>query len=219
MSQSSPRSESTNQTGAPIQPVNPNEANSSSNSNSYEYENNLTQEEINKLNEQRKQKQDYLKSEILKNGYKPEQFSEYISNLKENGQNIDNWQLNELKMVVMAFKSNPENSKRVDYLKSDDDLFEDLDLTKFEIFKEKETRKREVSLDDLGTKIEKGDLLGGFAEEVVEEEEFYDDDDIDLEMEMAKEMAERSFSPMIRTEFFGLLFRREDGLQSWSCDA
>ena len=54
------------------------------------------------------QKQNYLVNEIMNQNYDPEKFSDYISNLKENGTDLNNWALDELKQVVSSF-INQEN--------------------------------------------------------------------------------------------------------------
>ena len=50
------------------------------------------------------QKQNYLINEIMNQNYDPEKFSYYISNLKENGTDLNNWTLEELKEIVISFK-------------------------------------------------------------------------------------------------------------------
>lgn len=45
----------------------------------------LTEEEYQQKVEDRKKKQIFLKTEIISNGYKPEEFTDYIANLKEDG--------------------------------------------------------------------------------------------------------------------------------------
>ena len=46
------------------------------------------------------EKQNYLVQEIMEKNYDTEKFSDYISNLKENGTDLNNWTLDELKKVV-----------------------------------------------------------------------------------------------------------------------
>ena len=58
------------------------------------------------------EKQQFLKGEILNQGYNAEKFSEYISNLKENGTDLNNWTLEELQNIVVSFK-NQENSGEI----------------------------------------------------------------------------------------------------------
>ena len=108
------------------------------------------------LEEELKEKQEYLKAEILDKGYDAEKFSDYLSSLKANGTNINNWSFEELKNVVYSFVNqekgldNTENiQKEVENVKSSfillqsdksnnenpyDNIFED----KEETFKEEE---------------------------------------------------------------------------------
>ena len=50
-------------------------------------------------------KQNYLVKEIMDQNYSPEKFSDYISNLKENGTDLNNWTIEELEEVVTSFKN------------------------------------------------------------------------------------------------------------------
>lgn len=74
-------------------------------------------EEISKEIEQ---KQSYLVNEIMNQNYNPEKFSEYISNLKENGTDLNNWTFEELKNVVISFK----NQEKLGELNDDEDNIE-----------------------------------------------------------------------------------------------
>jgi hypothetical protein len=58
------------------------------------------------------EKQKYLVEEIINKNYDTEKFSEYISNLKENGTDLNNWTFDELKDVVSSFK-NQVNSNQL----------------------------------------------------------------------------------------------------------
>ena len=58
------------------------------------------------------EKQNYLIQEIKDKNYDTEKFSEYIDNLKENGTDLNNWTLDELKKVVSTFK-NKVNSNQL----------------------------------------------------------------------------------------------------------
>ena len=55
------------------------------------------------------EKQKYLVNEIMNQNYDPQRFSDYISNFKENGTDLNNWTFAELKEIVASFK-NIENS-------------------------------------------------------------------------------------------------------------
>jgi hypothetical protein len=51
------------------------------------------------------EKQKYLVNEIMNQNYDPQRFSDYISNFKENGTDLNNWTFAELKEIVASFKS------------------------------------------------------------------------------------------------------------------
>ena len=63
-------------------------------------------------NSEIEEKQNYLIQEIKDKNYDTEKFSEYIDNLKENGTDLNNWTLDELKKVVSTFK-NKVNSNQL----------------------------------------------------------------------------------------------------------
>ena len=58
--------------------------------------------------EELEEKQKYLREEIQEKGYNTETFSDYMAQLKENGTDLNNWTLDELKQVVSSF-INQEN--------------------------------------------------------------------------------------------------------------
>ena len=45
---------------------------------------------------EKEEKQNYLIKEIMDKNYDTEKFTDYISKLKENGDNVDNWTFDEL---------------------------------------------------------------------------------------------------------------------------
>ena len=55
--------------------------------------------------EEIQEKQNYLINEIMNQNYDTEKFSEYMSSLKENGTDLNNWSFEELKNVVTSFKN------------------------------------------------------------------------------------------------------------------
>ena len=57
------------------------------------------------------EKQNYLRNEIMNQNYDTEKFSDYISNLKENGVDLNNWTLEELKAVVTSFKNQEKSGE------------------------------------------------------------------------------------------------------------
>lgn len=50
-----------------------------------------------------REKQTYLRTEVLEKGYDPEKFSEFLFSKKEGGEDINRWHINELKDLVRAF--------------------------------------------------------------------------------------------------------------------
>ena len=55
--------------------------------------------------DQTREKQVYLKTEILLKGYDPNSFAEYLSTKREDGDDIETWTLDELKTIVLEFQS------------------------------------------------------------------------------------------------------------------
>ena len=56
-------------------------------------------------------KQNFLRTEIIDQGYNPEEFSDYLSSEKgENGLNLDNWSFTQLQEIVRNFKLQYSNS-------------------------------------------------------------------------------------------------------------
>ena len=62
--------------------------------------------ENNENQENMEQKQQYLRDEILNKNYDIEEFSEFMSQYKENGLDLMNWTFDELKDAVKRFKNN-----------------------------------------------------------------------------------------------------------------
>ena len=55
-------------------------------------------------------KQELLKSEIIAKNYDGQKFLEYCINLKENGDDMNNWTYDELKSVVLNFIASTDHS-------------------------------------------------------------------------------------------------------------
>eukprot|EP00347_Sterkiella_histriomuscorum_P004439 403360453 len=55
------------------------------------------------LEEDKEEKQAYIDKEILEKGYEPQEFFFYLRNFKNDGQNLDNWSLDELKEAIQEF--------------------------------------------------------------------------------------------------------------------
>lgn len=53
----------------------------------------------------RQQKQTFLTDEIANKGFNPVEFAQFIETKRENGTDIDNWTLQELRDVVYEFQS------------------------------------------------------------------------------------------------------------------
>ena len=66
--------------------------------------------------EELEEKQKYLREEIQEKGYNTETFSDYMAQLKENGTDLNNWTLDELKQVVSSF-INQENLNESNIMK------------------------------------------------------------------------------------------------------
>ena len=62
------------------------------------------------------QKQQYLREEILDKSYDPEEFSDFMSKYKENGLDLNNWELIELQEAVRTFKNkvNEDEGKKIE---------------------------------------------------------------------------------------------------------
>lgn len=72
-------------------------------------------------------KQDYLREEIIKKKYDPAKFIEYLSSQRENGDDIDAWNLEELIERVKDFKKEFEPTETVNDVEDDPLLEEDLE--------------------------------------------------------------------------------------------
>ena len=61
--------------------------------------------------DQREQKQNYLRTEVMEQGEDVSQFIAFISSKRPNGENIDNWDLQELKDIVDEYKKYGKQGK------------------------------------------------------------------------------------------------------------
>ena len=66
----------------------------------------MSEEEIKKAITE---KQQYLREEIMNKNYDIDEFSEFMSQYKDNGLNLTNWSLDELKEAVQKFKNKNKN--------------------------------------------------------------------------------------------------------------
>ena len=69
-------------------------------------------------------KQTFLRKEIIDKGYDPEHFAEYLSKMKKEGKNIENWLITELEKMVINYKSEPI----IFFKKKVNDHFNDLEI-------------------------------------------------------------------------------------------
>lgn len=58
------------------------------------------------------EKQNYLRTEIKNKDYNVENFSEFMRNVKENWDDLNNWSFEELQKVVEDFKKQEDNNKK-----------------------------------------------------------------------------------------------------------
>jgi hypothetical protein len=65
---------------------------------------------------ERRNKQEYLIKNIIEAQYDPEAFSDFLSKEKENGQDIDNWNIEELETMVALFRRLFPNSNTAEQL-------------------------------------------------------------------------------------------------------
>lgn len=81
----------------------------------------LTNCEIN----ERKKKQNYLIKNIIEEGYDPEAFTEFLHKERDEGENIDNWTIEELETMVVLFKRSENETNEKEKLNTQ---LEDLEL-------------------------------------------------------------------------------------------
>lgn len=75
---------------------------------------------------ERKKKQNYLIKNIIEKGYDPDEFTEFLHSKRTDGENIDNWSLEELETMVLQFKketAKSDNSEKLNF------KLEELELT------------------------------------------------------------------------------------------
>jgi hypothetical protein len=103
-----------------------------------------------------KQKQIFLKKEILEKGYDSQKFTEFLSAKKQNGQDIDNWTMDELKIETSAFiKQSPKPDKLAAPVKPHDlDLSGDDQSLNTADSSKNRTRKESMSKAPVVSKIE-----------------------------------------------------------------
>ena len=55
-------------------------------------------------NEDRKEKQNYLRKEIIEGSYDADKFAQFLDSKRKNGSDVDNWKFNDLETIVELFK-------------------------------------------------------------------------------------------------------------------
>ena len=67
-------------------------------------------------------KQQYLRSEIIDQGYDPNEFSAFMANIRgEDGLNLDNWSFSDLQTVVNQFRAQYSNNQQQDTANQNED--------------------------------------------------------------------------------------------------
>ena len=98
-------------------------------------------------------KQELLKEEIIANNYDGQKFLEYCINLKENGDDMNNWTYEELKLVVENFKADSnlkeeklkeQNNKEINQKKKEENKKEEIEKEKKEDEKKKKKLKMKI---------------------------------------------------------------------------
>ena len=78
----------------------------------------------------RTQKQSYLRTHVLEQGFSAEEFAEFLASEKEEGANVDNWSIHEIETLVDLFKrSHDKPGQFSKYKLQDIDLDVPLSLT------------------------------------------------------------------------------------------
>ena len=71
------------------------------------------------MEDEQEQKQLFLRKEILEQNYDPQNFINFLISKKgETAADINNWNLEELKKVVIEFKSSYKNSNKIPEIKN-----------------------------------------------------------------------------------------------------
>ena len=98
-------------------------------------------------------KQELLKEEIIANNYDGQKFLEYCINLKENGDDMNNWTYEELKLVVENFKADSnlkqeklkeQNNKEINQKKKEENKNEEIETEKIDDVDIKKTENENI---------------------------------------------------------------------------
>ena len=108
------------------------------------------------------EKQSFLRKEIIDKGYDPNEFSIYLSQLKEGDLDLENWSLSELTEVVNQYKSNyKENEEKREKNENQNEV----NLNNEIFIKENEEKKNNEEINNLNqnnNKEERKDLYSDF---------------------------------------------------------
>ena len=130
--------------------------------------------------EEIQEKQNYLVQEIMNQNYDTEKFSEYMSSLKENGTDLNNWTFEELKNVVTSFK----NQDKLGELNDENNLEKEVENVKNSFILQLSKNENDINDNEFGNlenvmsdlnkdeKNNKNKIFGEF--EIIDESEFHD---------------------------------------------
>ena len=130
--------------------------------------------------EEIQEKQNYLVQEIMNQNYNTEKFSEYMSSLKENGTDLNNWTFEELKNVVTSFK----NQDKLGELNDENNLEKEVENVKNSFILQLSKNENDINDNEFGNlenvmsdlnkdeNNNKNKIFGEF--EIIDESEFHD---------------------------------------------
>ena len=130
--------------------------------------------------EEIQEKQNYLVQEIMNQNYDTEKFSEYMSSLKENGTDLNNWTFEELKNVVTSFK----NQDKLGELNDENNLEKEVENVKNSFILQLSKNENDINDNEFGNlenvmsdlnkdeNNNKNKIFGEF--EIIDESEFHD---------------------------------------------
>lgn len=100
---------------------------------------------LNEELEERKKKQTFLREEVIEKQYDALKFTDFISSERKDGENIDNWRMDELETIVVLYKKQCDQKHKEDILKFEleaielNDSEEDIYVKRIKTAKKKET--------------------------------------------------------------------------------
>ena len=111
------------------------------------------------------EKQSFLRKEIIDKGYDPNEFSIYLSQLKEGDLDLENWSLNELTEVVNQYKS---NNKENEEKREKNENQNEVNLNNEINIKENEEKKNNEEINNLDQNNNKEERKNNNPEEINE---------------------------------------------------